>query len=248
MSDISRLEAALFQAWPPRQIDEIGSWRLHFGDGYTSRRNSVQPIGDPGLPLPDAIAAAEAWYQTMRLPPIFRVTPRSPTGLDAQLAERGYERRSETLVVVGPAAGVAGPDIATEDRPSADWLSGRMAIGRVAPDQHDVVALPYLDAGPRTIFASVGEPHLAVGMAVINDGLVGVYSVMVDDSARRRGLGRKLTAHLLEVAAHRGATTAYLQVEATNEPALDLYRDLGFGEAYRYHYRQPAEEDSPPRR
>ncbi|KAB2945179.1 MAG: GNAT family N-acetyltransferase, partial [Rhizobiaceae bacterium] len=37
----------------------------------------------------------------------------------------------------------------------------------------------------------------------------------------------------------KGARRAWLQVEASNLPAFGLYRDLGFGEVYRYHYRRP---------
>jgi ribosomal protein S18 acetylase RimI-like enzyme len=39
----------------------------------------------------------------------------------------------------------------------------------------------------------------------------------------------------------RGAREAWLQVEADNEPALGLYRSIGFSEIYRYHYRRPRE-------
>jgi N-acetylglutamate synthase len=35
-----------------------------------------------------------------------------------------------------------------------------------------------------------------------------------------------------------GATTAYLQVEATNLPAQRIYRRLGFVDGYNYHYRE----------
>ena len=40
----------------------------------------------------------------------------------------------------------------------------------------------------------------------------------------------------------RGARVAWLQVEASNEVAVALYRSIGFVEAYRYHYRSPSGE------
>jgi ribosomal protein S18 acetylase RimI-like enzyme len=41
----------------------------------------------------------------------------------------------------------------------------------------------------------------------------------------------------LAAAASRGAAQAWLQVNAANQPAIGLYRSLGFTEAYRYRYR-----------
>ena len=35
--------------------------------------------------------------------------------------------------------------------------------------------------------------------------------------------------------------TAYLQVEADNQPARRIYKRLGLTDAYRYCYRQPAD-------
>jgi ribosomal protein S18 acetylase RimI-like enzyme len=35
----------------------------------------------------------------------------------------------------------------------------------------------------------------------------------------------------------QGAQWAYLQVDATNAPALAVYRKFGYATAYSYHYR-----------
>jgi ribosomal protein S18 acetylase RimI-like enzyme len=42
----------------------------------------------------------------------------------------------------------------------------------------------------------------------------------------------------LRWARHRGAETAWLQVESANIAAVALYKGLGFAEVYRYAYRQ----------
>ena len=54
---------------------------------------------------------------------------------------------------------------------------------------------------------------------------------------RGRGLGRAVTAAMLDWARAQGSAYAYLQVNADNAPAIRLYRTLGFTDAYAYHYR-----------
>ena len=46
-------------------------------------------------------------------------------------------------------------------------------------------------------------------------------------------------AELLDWGAEQGATTAYLQVEADNDPALALYERLGFVTHHTYRYLAP---------
>jgi len=84
----------------------------------------------------------------------------------------------------------------------------------------------------RATFARLDD--VAVGIAVEADGLVGLFCLAVDPGRRREGLGTEMVRALL---ARSASSTAYLQVEASNEPAIGLYTRLGFGEAYRYCHR-----------
>ena len=58
-----------------------------------------------------------------------------------------------------------------------------------------------------------------------------------DPADRRKGHGGRLVRGMLAQAAALGASSAYLQVVMTNNPAIALYESLGFSEAYRYAYR-----------
>jgi len=78
---------------------------------------------------------------------------------------------------------------------------------------------------------------VAWGLAAVERGMVGLFDIVTTGAARRRGAGRRLVEGLVAWAAAAGATTAYLQVAEENTPALELYRSMGFEEAYRYHYR-----------
>lgn len=57
-----------------------------------------------------------------------------------------------------------------------------------------------------------------------------VLNIAVDPRYRRRGLARQLLSALMEAARLREADQLFLEVRAGNEPALTLYRDLGFAE------------------
>ncbi len=72
-----------------------------------------------------------------------------------------------------------------------------------------------------------------------------VNTVAVTPSWRRRGLATALMQHVLADAARDGAEQATLEVRRSNEPALELYRRLGFAvEAVRPRYYTSPEEDA----
>ena len=81
-----------------------------------------------------------------------------------------------------------------------------------------------------------GEPISAIRCVRDND-LAGIFELATAGSARRQGHARAILASALKWARAQGARTAWLQVVATNDGAIALYRDFGFHEVYRYSYR-----------
>lgn len=81
-----------------------------------------------------------------------------------------------------------------------------------------------------------GEP-LAFGLGVLDHGWLGLFDIATSHSARRPGGARKIVSALMHWGKSRGAHTAWLSVIAGNDPAIALYRDFGFSERYRCHYR-----------
>ena len=67
----------------------------------------------------------------------------------------------------------------------------------------------------------------------------GNFPQVLAAAAQGRGHGRRIVVSALKWARMRGASLAWLQVEADNARAISLYRSLGFHDAYRYHYRAP---------
>ena len=71
-----------------------------------------------------------------------------------------------------------------------------------------------------------------------------VTNIAVHPEWRRRGLGRAATEALIAEARARELEQISLEVRASNEAAIALYRTLGFYEAGRrkHFYRNPAED------
>lgn len=239
---MQRIAAA---GWPPVEAEALGGWQLRAAAGFTRRANSVQTLGDPGLPLDAALDAAARWYAARGLPAHVEVTvPGSPDELSAVLARRGAVAaetlvRTAPLAALAPAGGAAVPDVRLSREVTADWLSRYRRSGGSAAVQ--AAALAVLHGGRSVWFATLRLPEVpdgpaAIGRMAVDGAWAGFSAIEVHPDARRRGLARGLMAVLASRAAEEGATGAYLQVEADNAPARALYDRLGFTTAYRYHY------------
>ena len=55
-----------------------------------------------------------------------------------------------------------------------------------------------------------------------------ITNIAVREDARGRGIGRQLTAELLQILSNLGACYATLEVRVSNERAQNLYKSLGF--------------------
>lgn len=135
---------------------------------------------------------------------------------------------------------------------SAIWPSA-VAIARYRPgeDDHAVHALIYVDAAWAEVpghtrrsleaWRSLITPDYSgwvarrdgraigwVAARVFDDGRGWVEQLAVARSARGLGVGRALLLHSLAELLSRGATSLATGVQADNEKALGLYRDIGF--------------------
>jgi ribosomal protein S18 acetylase RimI-like enzyme len=70
MTDLERVAAA---HWRGTEEEWLGDWLLRAAGGFTGRANSALPLGDPGLPLDDALARVTRWYRERGLPPMIAV-------------------------------------------------------------------------------------------------------------------------------------------------------------------------------
>lgn len=202
--------------WPDVTVEPLGDWVLRAAppiDGRHLRRvNSALAMGDPGLPLAEALARVVAFSERHDRPPLAVVEVGSP--------------EAEALAALGwTPTGL--PPVHTQLAPVA-------RTRRALPDPPpDVVVVA---EGPR-VEVHIGDR--ARGRAAVDGDWVGLHGVRVAADHRRSGLATGVVAALLEWAAERGATTAWLHVESANAPAVALWEDLGFRTHHDHRYVAP---------
>ncbi|GGQ03874.1 GNAT family N-acetyltransferase [Streptomyces mutabilis] len=231
------------RAWRPVESEWLGEWELRASGGFTRRANSVLPLGDPGLPLDEALTAVRRWYGDRGLPAYVQTA----TGADgtqellcAELERRGWMREVTAELWTGGLAPVAdraeGTGAVLSREADEAWLARYQRKG--VSD----VALRVLSSGPSVWFATVpgdGAPA-AIGRCVVDGRWASFAAVEVDPAMRRRGLATTVLAALARRALDEGASAAWLQVEADNAAARALYGGMGFAAHHAYHhYREP---------
>ncbi|EFL34650.1 acetyltransferase [Streptomyces viridochromogenes DSM 40736] len=241
------------RAWRPVESERLGEWELRAASGFTRRANSVLPLGDPGVPLDEALGAVRRWYDDRGLPAYVQ-TATGAEGtqelLCAELEARGWVREVTAEMWIGPLAPVA-----DRAEPSGVVLSRDADEAWLARYQRkgvSEVALRVLGSGPSVWFATVpgaaGAAPAAVGRCVVDGRWAGFAAVEVDPALRRQGLGTAVMAALARQALDEGASAAWLQVEDENEGARALYAGLGFAAHHAYHHYRAPEADGTGRR
>jgi ribosomal protein S18 acetylase RimI-like enzyme len=226
----------------PRELEHLGDWLLRCTGGSTGRTNSVLPVGDPGLPLDDALERVLRFYAQRDRPAWAQVVVGSP--VHEALEDRGWRQarpdEADSDVLLGSLAQVRralplppdAPPVTRATRLDRAWLVGNdRAQAGYEPVRHQLET-------DDVVFAAVmlDGVQLARSRAAHADGWVSLTDLYVDPDHRRSGLARVVLADLLEWAAERGAGTLLLQVLSDNEPAQRLYAGLGFRRHHAYRY------------
>jgi ribosomal protein S18 acetylase RimI-like enzyme len=235
---VPALIAALEAAWRPARAARVGGWLVR-GDAAAGKRPSaVWALGDPGMPLGDAIDAAERLQRGWGQRPLAQIGP-ADAALDAALAARGWTVAAPCRVLVAPCADVAarglGGRMAVRVRCPLAALDELWAEGGIGPARR---AIMETTPGPKEVLLLREDDRPAAACFVAVPGpIAGLSALHVAPPFRRRGVGAALCAAAAARAAEDGAAWLALAVEAANAPALALYARLGFADAFPYHYR-----------
>jgi ribosomal protein S18 acetylase RimI-like enzyme len=252
-ADVLALEEVAALGWPAPHTRRLGRWLLRAAEGWTGRANSVLPLGDPGLPLDDALAEVTAWYAGHGLPGRLAIPLPGREALDAALARRGWSAYNHTQVLTADVGVTLRslperadlPPVEIEPVPGDDWVaayhyrgdSGLPPVGRAILTGSERPGFAVVRSGRSGGSGGSASPALAIARASLDRGWMGVTAVEVDPAHRRRGLASHVMRALLGWAAESGAPDVYLQVADENEAALALYDRIGFAPHHRYHYR-----------
>lgn len=245
LSQVRRLEAVGFRAWPAATIQYDGSWQIRLTAGHPSKRlNSVNPL-DPSdyRDIEARVERAARRFDAYGRPVVFRTSPLAPAPLEAFLDAQGWQRFDETVVMTG-AIDSLDIDQGMDYLPLRDI--GRYVDASLAVHGRE----PALKAGLTEVLGAIRPPSglfviedeeagpLSTALCVHDNDMAGLFELATHGSFRRRGHGRDVVRAALRWARHRGAQRAWLQVETSNTAALTLYEGLGFSELYRYAYRR----------
>jgi GNAT superfamily N-acetyltransferase len=247
---LSRIEDASLNASAPPQQRWMDGWLVRTNPGKARRARSINAVATGRLPLAEKLRLAQAVFDEAGLPLVIRITRfTQPEDLDSQLAAAGWVSLDNTQVLVcphlpPPARAQAPPPAGLTWTPlDAEAYAAAVGTLRGSPAEQQAAHAHRLRASPIPYrgyaLQDARGQTLACGQWAREADLVGLYDVFTHSQVRGQGLSYWLCKRLLSLAAHEGATTGYLQVEADNAPAQAVYRKLGFEFGYGYHYRQP---------
>lgn len=245
LPEVRRFEAAGFRAWPATSVRYDGTWVIRLTEGHPSKRLNSVSLLDPGdlNDLEARIDRAGHCFAAYGRPLIFRISPLAGPAMPSHLDRLGWRRFGESIVMKLDLAR-AELDEVIDQIPMKDvarFIAAAESVRSGEPDARPglagIVSSMPVEAG---LFVHESEGVPAATAICVHDGdLAGLFEIVARAGWRGRGFGRGIVLAALKWAHLRGASTAWLQVEADNAVAVGLYRSLGFSEVYRYHYRSP---------
>jgi len=246
------LERIMVEGWQSVERAALGGWLLRAAAGFTGRANSVLPLGNPGVPLSEAVDRCESWYDERGLRRLFALF--GPAGfavdddpLGRELLRRGYEPFNRTAVLTSATGALppevphrSGARVRLESTPSPQWWEAWAARdGRTDhANAAAAAARSVLTGSPDQLFASLEVEGAVIGVARVAfaQGWSGVSALHVAPEDRRTGVALQLMGALADAARARGIRSMYLQVLQASSPARALYERLGFSLHHEYCY------------
>lgn len=242
----NQIEGAALTGWPALKEAYDGLWLWRYANGFTRRANSIQCL-DPvdGAFAEERLERLSSLSRRHQLAPIFRVTPLTAPEVLEVFDRRGWPRSGESLVM---SMETPVRDYPVEqqwrayDVTDPEWSKTVATMSAHSPQTtrtlQAILDSIACEARGITLFHKAGVP-VACALATVASDIGMYFNVVVHPNARRGGFGRAVMGAAINWTRSAGALYSAIQVAAENTAALNLYRSLGFAEAYPYHYRTP---------
>lgn len=239
-----QIEELALNAWPSLQTIVHHGWLLRFAEGYTKRSNSIQAIYSGGNSnMEQQIDYCEKIYESAGLTTIFKMTPFGPDSLDQRLEQRGYTIAEPSNVkILDDISSIREPQmkgILIEEEWSENWLATLSTMNQLSQKKQEITRMLLRNSRLKQGFFTLmnGSGPVACGLAVMEQGYVGLYDIVTDQAYRNMGYGEQLLLHILKWAREAGAEKSYLLVVQSNASANRLYDKLNYRHLYTYWYR-----------
>jgi len=118
------------------------------------------------------------------------------------------------------------------ERPPTIRSMRQADIPAVAAIERGTYSFPWSDgifrdcllAGYTNLVLDSNGDVVGYGVMSVAAGEAHLLNICVADGCRRRGIGRELLGHMMQIAQSAAAECVYLEVRPSNRPALNLYR------------------------
>lgn len=237
MSEVQALETASYATWTPDVSEIVAGWHVTATDGLSRRVNSARAIGEAAVD-DDSRNLLERWFSSRNLPLVVRETPLMSEGTSRAVRNLWqFKAIDETLVMSNRSRKVPARGVRTVSIRNGTFQAELAALNGCSKADAETLKRLYARVSKKGV--GVWIPGRAVAVVVRYRDAAGVFSVAVAEEHKQAGLGRRIMDAASTWASNKGIRDTFVQVLRTNEPAVELYRHLGFTERYRYRYLQP---------
>ena len=249
--NVMEMENAARDAWPALEEEQLSYGVLRYSRGTDRRSNSLSLYPHAEYETDKLIDAAEKFFAERDAVPIVRVVqPKGITldsigAIDGALELRGYEKQAPTLSMLldleSNLETKASMEVDSIERVDVgSWLQAWYTLTGRNLEKIDVHKALLEKSKLSHLFLLKHEikgAPMSSGMAVYANQSMGLFGISTASEHRKMGHALELINSLLCWGGAKGARFAYLQVEESNQAAINLYQKLGFKRSYSYWYR-----------
>lgn len=224
--------------------ESLGAWVLRSAGGFTARANSCLTAGDPGMPFDEATHAVVRHADRHAIAPMVQAVDGSPE--QQAFRDRGWvDTHAPTAIMTARLIDAVGanpqhrPQVTVTEELTDLWLDSYL-LTRPTEVDTAIVRRMLTGIGPQAYaIISENDQPVAIGKAHVVGDWTGFAALWTAPGARGQGNMSMITDALGAWAASRGARSAYVQVELSNEIALAVYAHRSFTEHHTYGYLRP---------